>query len=183
MSASENVIEKIFTPELKAKADAITAKYETKRAPVLMILRLVQDHLGHISTEAEKAVAQYLGLPEVDVHEVVTFYTLFHTRPRAKTEFHVCRSLSCSLMGADRVVKCAEERLGVKRGEVTKDGAFSVDEVECLGACEMAPMLQVNDGEFYGPLTPEKMAQLIEDARMGKLDAFKKTHRMNAESK
>lgn len=182
-TVSEKMADPIFTPELRKKADEIVAKYENKRAPILMILRLVQDHHGYISVEAQKAVAEYLGLPEVDVHEVVTFYTLFHTRPRAKTEFHVCRSLSCTLMGADRVMKCAEERLGIKNGESTRDGAFSVDRVECLGACEMAPMLQVNDGEFYGPLTPEKMAQLIEDAQAGKLEAFKKTHRMNAKTK
>ncbi len=175
-----NLVDKIFTPELRKKADELVAKYENKRAPILMVLRMVQDHHGFVSPEAEKAVAQYLGLPEIDVHEVVTFYTLFHTKPRAKTEFHICRTLTCSLLGADKVVKCAEERLGIKSGQTTKDGAFSVDQVECLGACEIGPMLQVNDGEFYGPLTPEKMAQLIEDAQMGKLDAFKKTHRMNA---
>lgn len=182
-TAPENLVDKIFTPDLRKKVDELVAKYENKRASVLMVLRLVQDHHGHISLDGQRAVAHYLGLPEVDIHEVVTFYTLFHTEPRAKTEFHVCRSLSCSLMGAERVVKCAQERLGIKNGETTRDGAFSVDQVECLGACEMAPMLQVNDGEFYGPLTPEKMAQLIEEAQLGKLDAWKKTHRMNAGSK
>ncbi|MBU3759396.1 MAG: NAD(P)H-dependent oxidoreductase subunit E [Candidatus Omnitrophica bacterium] len=184
MSPVETLTEKIFTAELKAKADACVALYESRRASLLMILRLVQDYHGYVSPEAQKAVAHYLGLPEVDVHEVVSFYTLFHTRPRAKTEFHICRSLSCSLMGSGEMTRCAREKLGLKPGQsASEDGHFSVDEVECLGACELAPMLQVNDGEFYGPLSPESMTQLIDDARQGKLEAYKKTHRMNAESR
>lgn len=166
-------IKKIFVPGLKEKADALTAKYETKRAPVLMILRLVQEHYGYVSQEAQDAVAHYLGLPEIDVHEVMTFYTLFYDKPRAKTEFHVCRTLTCNLMGAEHVIKCLQEKLGVKEGEITADGQFMFDQVECLGACEIAPMLQVNEGEFVGQLTPEKMKQLIEDAAKGKLEALK----------
>ena len=171
--------DKIFVPELKGKADALVARYETRRASILMILRLVQDHYGYITKEAETAVAQYLELPEIDVHEVVTFYTLFYTQPRAKTEFHVCRTLACSLLGSDKIVKYLEQKLGVKAGEITADGLFSFDQVECLGACEIAPMLQVSEGEYVGCLTPAKMEKLIEDAKAGKMDGLKKRQKVS----
>jgi len=173
------MIDKIFTPEIKAKADALVARYETKRASILMILRLVQDYHGYVSPEAEAAVAEYLELPQIDVHEVVTFYTLFHTKPRAKTEFHVCRTLACSLLGAGKIVKHLEKKLGVKEGEVTADGEFCFDQVECLGACEIAPMLQITEGEYVGDLTPAKIDSLMEDIKSGKMDPYKKKQKVS----
>lgn len=170
----EKIINKVFTPEIREKADALLAKYETKRAPILMILRLLQNHYGYVSEESQKAVAYYLELPEIDVVEVMTFYTLFHDEPRAKTEFHVCRTLACNLFGATNIVKCFEEKLGIKSGCKTADGEFSLDEVECLGACEIAPMLQINGGEYVGKLTPAKVDQLIADAKSGKIEPLKK---------
>lgn len=172
--AEENQVDKIFTPELKQKADALVAKYETKRASILMILRLIQDHYGHISREAQRAVASYLELPEVDVYEVMTFYTLFYEKPRAKTEFHMCRTLTCSILGGAEIVRHLEQKLGIESGGMTPDGEFSVDQVECLGACELAPMMQLNEGEYIGHLTPEKIDHLIEDAKQGKLEELKK---------
>ncbi|HTL48705.1 MAG TPA: NAD(P)H-dependent oxidoreductase subunit E [Verrucomicrobiae bacterium] len=170
----KNNFDKIFTPEIKTKADALVAKYETKRAAILMILRLVQDHYGYISHEAEAAVAHYLGLPPIDVHEVVTFYTLFYSEPRAKTQIHVCRTLACSLLGADKITRYLEEKLGVKPGEITADGQFSFDQVECLGACEIAPMLQVNEGQYIGCVTTKKIDVLLDDVKNGKLETLKK---------
>lgn len=167
------LIAKIFTPEIRKKADEILSRYETKRASILMILRLLQDHYGHLSHEAQDATAYYLNLPEIDVHEVITFYTLFYEKPRAKNEFHVCRTLTCNLMGAEKIIRRLEEKLGVKEGEITQDGQFMFDQVECLGACELAPMLQVNEGEYVGHLTEEKILALIEDAKTGRLDALK----------
>ncbi|HXV28627.1 MAG TPA: NADH-quinone oxidoreductase subunit NuoE [bacterium] len=152
----------IFTPEIKTQTDAVVAKYETKRASILEVLRLLQDHYGYISTETEEAVAEYLGIPAIDVHEVITFYSLFYTRPKAKTRFHVCRTLACSLLGGKEIVKCLEKKLGIKSGEKTADGQFSLETVECLGACEIAPMMQLNDREYIGPLTEEKITELIE---------------------
>lgn len=151
----------IFTPELKSKADTIVARYETRRASILEILHLLQETYGHISLEAEEAVAQYLEIPAIDVREVMSFYTLFYDKPRAKTRFHVCRTLSCSLLGAKNMIRYLEERLGVKVGQITPDGQYSLDEVECLGACEMGPMMRVNDTEFTGPLTKEKINKIL----------------------
>ncbi len=150
-----------FTPEIKAKADAITARYEVRRAAMLEILHLMQTEYGHISLETEKAVADYIGVPPVDVREVITFYTLYYTKPRAKTRFNVCRTLPCMLAGGDKVLKCFEEKLGIKPGQCTADNEYSLQTVECLGACELAPMLQLNDEAFVGWLTPEKALELI----------------------
>lgn len=151
----------IFTPELRQKADAVVAEYETRRAPLLEILRLVQEHGGHITKEAELAVAEYLGLPAIDVREVMTFYTLFYDKPKAKTRFHVCRTLPCMLAGGGGILKYFEEKLGLKPGERTADGQYSLETVECLGACEIAPMMMMNDSEYVGPLTREKIDELV----------------------
>ena len=151
----------IFTPEIKMKTDALVAKYETKRASILEVLRLLQEHYGHITLEIEEAVANYLELPPIDVREVMTFYSLFYSEPKAKTRFHVCRTLTCALLGSEEMVKHLQEKLGIKAGQKTADGKFSIETVECLGACEIAPMMQLNDKEYIGPLTKEKLDGLI----------------------
>ena len=151
----------IFTPDLKTKADVIVARYETKRASILEILRLLQEHYGHITLEVEEEVARYLEIPPIDVREVMTFYSLFYDKPKAKTRFHVCRTLPCMLRGGRSILKYFEEKLGIKAGERTPDGKFSLHTVECLGACEIAPMMQVNDVDYVGPLTKEKAEELI----------------------
>lgn len=155
------LFKKIFTVEVLAKTDPVVAKYETRRAPMLEVLHILQEHYGHISLEMEEAVAVYLEVSPMDVREVVTFYTLYYTSPKAKVRFNVCRTLTCNLLGAEKIVKCFEKNLGVKSGEKTQDGKFEVKEVECLGACELAPMLQLNDDEYFGHLTEEKVVELI----------------------
>lgn len=154
--------EKILTPEIRKQADALLKKYETKRASILEVLHLVQEKHGFISLEAEAAVADYLELPAIDVREVVSFYTLYYTKPKAKTRLLVCRTLACDLLGARDMVKHLEEKLGIKSGEMTKDGKFSIAEVECLGACELAPMMQLNDDEFIGCLNKNKLDDIID---------------------
>ena len=151
----------IFTPEIKTKADAIVGRYTTRRAAMIEILRLLAEAHGHITLETEKAVADYLQVPAIDVRAVMTFYTLFHKTPKAQRRFCVCRSLSCALQGGEDILKYLEQKLGIKAGEKTGDGAFSLEAVECLGACEMAPMMQVNDDEYVGPLTKEKIDELM----------------------
>ena len=155
------LFKKIFTVDVLAKTDPVVAKYETRRAPMLEVLHILQEHYGHISLETEEAVAEYLKVSPMDVREVITFYTLYYTQPKAKVRFNVCRTLTCNLLGAENIVKCFEKHLGIKSGEKTTDGKFEVKEVECLGACEIAPMLQLNDNEYFGHLTEEKTEELI----------------------
>lgn len=157
-----DLFKKIFTADVLAKIDPVVAKYETRRAPMLEVLHLLQEHYGYISLEMEEAVAEYLHVSPMDVREVVTFYTLYYTQPKAKVRFNVCRTLTCNLLGAEKIVKCFEKHLGIKSGTKTQDGKFEVKEVECLGACELAPMLQLNDDEYFGHLNEEKVAELIQ---------------------
>lgn len=158
---TEKLINNYFTAELQKKLDAKVALYETRRASILEVLHLIMEEKGHITLQDEETVAQYLGIPPIDVREVMTFYTLFYDKPKAKTRFNVCRTLSCGLLGAEGIIHYLEERLGIQEGEMSKDGKCSLKAVECLGACEIAPMLQLNDDEFIGNLTKEKIDQLI----------------------
>lgn len=153
--------DKYFTSEIKAKADTITARYEVRRAAMLEILHLMQETYGHISLEMEEAVAEYMGVPAVDVREVVTFYALYYQQPKARTRFNVCRTLPCMLAGGDEILNHFEKKLGIKPGQCTKDNQFGLQTVECLGACELAPMLQFNDDAFVGWLTKEKVDEMI----------------------
>ncbi|MBI3307685.1 MAG: NAD(P)H-dependent oxidoreductase subunit E [Candidatus Omnitrophica bacterium] len=153
--------------KIKFKTDPIVARYETKRASILEILRLLQEEYGHITTEMEREVAEYLGIAAIDVREVMTFYSLFYDKPKARTRFHVCRTLSCYLRGGREILKHIENKLGVKAGGMTEDKAFSINTVECLGACEFAPMMQVNDVKYVGPLTKEKIDEVITKLQKG----------------
>ncbi len=153
-----------LSTDLKQKFDQIAAQYEQKRAAVLPILHLIQNTYGFISEQAELEVADYLQIPAVDLREIVTFYTLFRSKPCAKHQFNVCRTLSCTMMGGREISAYLQEKLGIKVGEVTPDGKFGLNEVECLGACEMAPMAELNH-KFIGPLTKEKIDQILKEAK------------------
>lgn len=147
---------------MKKKMDAIAALYEHKRAALLPILHLIQEAHGFVSDQAEIEVAKYFGIPEADVKEIMTFYTLFRKKSGGKIEFHVCRGSSCQLAGAKNAVEYLKEKLGIGAGEETPDGAFAVREVECLGACEKAPVAAIN-GKYVGPLTKEVIDQIIRE--------------------
>ena len=145
---------------LRQPAEAIAAKYERKQAAMLPILRLVQERFGCITTEAEDWAAQLLGVAPAHVHEVVTFYTLYHRMPVGTYHVQVCNNIACALRGASGVIASLSERLGIKPGETTPDGKFTLETVECLCACEAAPVMQVND-QYVGPITPEVIDALI----------------------
>ena len=142
----------------------LQALYPERRAALLPVLRMAQETFGHISSEVEVYVASLFALTPAHVHEVVTFYTLFFQRPVGRHVLAVCHNLSCTLGGAEDVIAYCEERLGIEAGETTPDGRVTLLRVECLCACEIAPMMQVDD-EYVGPLTQEKIAALLEDLR------------------
>ena len=150
----------IFTPEFKKRADRICSNYPEKRAGILPVMRLIQESHGAITSEAELEIAAYFGIPPADVRELMTFYTLFYSKPKGRCHIQICRTLSCALLGAGDLLRYLEGKLGIKPGETTSDGQFSLDEVECLGACEMAPMAQINQ-EYVGPLNKAKLAALL----------------------
>ncbi len=147
--------------ELLPQMDKITSRYEQKGAALLPLLHLVQEKEGLISPEAEKEIAAYLGVPVVHVHEVVSFYHLFRQKFQGKCHFSVCQTTACALRGAEEIIEHIQKRLGIKPGETTPDGRFSLGVVECLGACEIAPMMQCNK-EYVGFLNKKKIDELID---------------------
>ena len=147
--------------ELLTQMDKITNQYEDKRAALLPLLHLVQEKEGLISPEAEQEIAQYLGIPVVHVHQVICFYHLFRQKLAGKCHFSVCQTTACALRGSEEIIEHIQKRLNIKPGETTPDGKFSLSLVECLGACEIAPMMQCNK-EYVGSLNKKKIDELIE---------------------
>lgn len=121
----------------------------------------MQEAQGLISPQAEADVAAYIGIPVVQVHEVVCFYHLFHTEKKGKCHFSICQTTACALRGSEEVIEHLENRLKIKSGETTPDGKFSLTVVECLGACEIAPIMQFNK-EYVGNLNKKKIDELID---------------------
>ncbi len=153
-----------FSPAQLEEVRRLQALYPNKRAALLPVLQLAQEVFGYISLEVEEYVARLFGLSPAHVHEVVSFYTLFFTRPKGRHVISVCHNLTCHLLGAREMLAYVKERLGVDVGETTKDGRVTLLSVECLCACEVAPMMQVDD-RYEGYLTPEKIDRILEGLR------------------
>ncbi len=158
-----------FTPENLAMAKAHIAKYPPGRqaSAVLPLLDLAQrQHDNWLPRAAMDYVADMLGMARIRVYEVATFYSMFNLRPVGKHFFQICTTTPCWLRGSDEVVKACEQKLGITIGETTPDGQFTLTEVECLGACVNAPVIQVND-DFYEDLDGAATEQLINALRRG----------------
>jgi len=154
-----------FTPENQKRFREILPAYPSRRAAMLPTLHLVLEQHGFIPPEAEPYVAELLEVPLVDVREVVSFYSLFIQERQGRHHLKVCCSLSCWLRGSDEVRAFLRENLGIPEGAVTEDGRFSWEAVpDCLGACELAPMAQV-DERFEGFLTRERLEKLLQSLR------------------
>ncbi len=145
---------------LRQEVESLAARYPKKEAAILPALHLVQRKLGYISPEGEKFVAQVLGVRPVRVREVVTFYTMFSQKPLGKYHLQVCSNLSCTLNGSQTLLDYLREKLGIEPGETTPDGRITLSTVECLGACDQAPCLMVND-DLYGRLDKPKLEALL----------------------
>ena len=143
----------------------LPAKYPQPRSAVMPALDLAQEELGHLTPESMSEVAAALELDPGYVEGVATFYSLFHLEPIGKHRFYVCTNLSCALRGADEIVERVKQQIGVASADqVSSDGLFSYEEVECLGACEYAPMMRL-DRRYYYDLTAEKVDALIAERR------------------
>jgi NADH-quinone oxidoreductase E subunit len=153
-----------FSPDGLAEIHRAFARYPTKQAAVLPALWIAQRELGWVSREAIEYVAKLCEIPESHVYSVVSFYTMFHRVPRGRFHLQLCTNISCQLRGAEHILECLRRKLGCDLGQTTADRLFSLDEVECLAACEMAPMIQVND-QFVGPLTPGSAEELVDRLR------------------
>ena len=143
----------------------LPAKYPQPRSAVMPALDLAQEELGHLTPEAMTEVAEALQLDPGYVEGVATFYSLFHLEPVGKHRFYVCTNLSCMLRGANEVVDHVKRSIGVERADqVSADGLFSFEEVECLASCGTAPMMQVND-DYHESLTRERLDALLESMK------------------
>jgi NADH-quinone oxidoreductase subunit E len=142
------------------KIEEIRKRYPTSRAALLPTLWIAQEQYGWISEETMKEVASILDLPFGHVLGAVSFYSMFHRKPVGKFHLQVCTNISCQLLGAERLADYLCKKCGVKLGETSPDGKYTVSEVECLGSCGTAPMMQVND-EYYENLTRERIDHIL----------------------
>ncbi len=149
-----------FSQQAQKEFEEIVRRYPQKQAAMLPVLYLAEREFGHVSQEVEEYVGELLEVPPVKVHEVMTFYTLIADKPRGKQHFQVCRGLSCYLLGCDKIIRYLSEKLNLKPGETSADLKYTLTEVECLGACETAPMMQLND-EYIGHLTEKKIDEIL----------------------
>lgn len=157
-----------FQEDLISKFDELVKRYPEGRqkSALLPMLHLVQAQFGWLSVTAMDKVASYLKIEPIEVYEVATFYTMFFLQPRGKYVLEVCRTGPCCLVGAERIMKHIENRLGVKENEVTPDGLFSWRGIECVAACGMGPVLQIGpDYTYHEHLTEEGVDQLVESLR------------------
>jgi NADH-quinone oxidoreductase E subunit len=155
-----------YTAENRARFDRIVARYppERKRSAVLPALHLVQAQQGYVTANAIRYVAGLLEISRADVEDVVTYYTMFWRKPVGKFVINVCRTLSCAINGAERVTEALCAELRIKPGETDPSGTFTLLEVECLGACDRAPVVMVNDA-WQENQTPETVSTMLNELK------------------
>ncbi|MDW7996826.1 MAG: NADH-quinone oxidoreductase subunit NuoE [Bacteroidota bacterium] len=154
----------LFTPAELEEVERIKSLYPEPQAALLPVLWMVQQKYGWISLENIRAVAELLRLPYAHVLGVVRFYTMFHTEPVGRYHIQVCTNVSCMLRGGERVLEYISQKLGIQHKERTADGLFSLEEVECMGACGGAPMIAINE-DYYENITLEQIDHLLEHLR------------------
>ena len=157
----------IFSPELAARFDKLAAIYPLKRSALVPMLLYAQDEVGYVSDAVVTEIARRLDLLELDVRNVLSYYSMLRTRPAGKYNVQVCTNISCMLRGGYEILDHCKHKLGIGHKEVTKDGVFSLEEVECIGACCWAPAIQINY-DFHENLTPAKVDALFQMYRDGK---------------
>ena len=156
-----------FTPERRATLDDILTKYppDRKRSAVLAALYLVQEQAGYLTGNGMRHVAGILGLTPAEVEDVATYYVMFYREPVGKYVLQVCRTLSCALLGAERVTESLSEKLGIALGETDASGLFTLTEFECLGACDRGPVVMINNDHWHERVRPEDAGKLVDDIR------------------
>jgi NADH-quinone oxidoreductase E subunit len=136
-------------------------KYPQPRSTLLIALHLIQGELGYVPLEAQREVAALLGIRPIEVREVVTFYPMYHEHPVGRRNIQVCVNIACALAGARQVVRGLEQRLEITAGERTADGAYSLEEVQCLGSCGTAVCVQVNNEPYIENVRPDRLDDLL----------------------
>jgi NADH-quinone oxidoreductase subunit E len=154
-----------FSDQFEARFAEMLTHYPIKRSVLVPTLLYAQDELGYLTDEAIEEIAGRLELTPLEVRNVISYYSMLRTRPAGKFNVQVCTNISCLLRGGEEILEHARQKLGVQANkQVTADGVFSVEEVECIGACSWAPAMQVNY-DFHENLTPEKVDEILESYR------------------
>src|SRR5215467_7719924 len=153
-----------FSDEFEARFAEMVPHYPTKRSALVPTLLYAQDEVGHLSDEVIVEIAGRLDLTELEVRNVISYYSMLTTKPRGKYNVQVCTNISCLVRGGEEILKFCKKKLGVANKGTTPDGMFTVEEVECIGACSWAPAMMLNY-DFHENLTPEKIDQLIDGIR------------------
>jgi NADH-quinone oxidoreductase subunit E len=154
----------LFSPKLAARFDALVEKYPVRRSALVPMLLYAQDEIGYLSEAVVAEVAERIGITELDVRNVATYYSMLRFKPAGKYNVQVCTNISCMLRGAYDLYERFQDELHIGHKGVTKDGLFSLEEVECIGACCWAPAIQVNY-EFHDELTPDHVTGILETYR------------------
>lgn len=153
-----------FSEEFEQRFAEMLTHYPIKRSVLVPTLLYMQDELGYLAEEAIEEIARRLDLPVLEIRNVISYYSMLTTKPRGKYNVQVCTNVSCMARGAEKVFEHCKEKLGIGHKGTTADGMFSLEEVECIGACSWAPAAQVNY-DFHENLTPEKMDEVLEQCR------------------
>jgi len=155
-----------FSPELETKFDKLLRQYPKgrQRSAVIPMLLYAQDEIGQVTPELVEEVARRCGVTPLQVDEVVGYYTMLHRRPLGKHHIQICTNISCMLRGAEDLFEHASKKLGIGNRQVTEDGQFSLEEVECIGACSWAPAL-IDNYDYHHNVTPENLDQLIDSLK------------------
>ena len=164
ISVEHNPEGTIFSPELAARFDKLVTLYPMRRSALIPMLLYAQDEIGYLSDAAIAEIAHRLEITTLDVRNVLTYYSMLRTKPVGKFNVQVCTNISCMLRGGQELFEHCERRLGIGHKQTTPDGVFSLEEVECIGACSWAPAVQVNY-DFHDNLTPETMDEILEQYR------------------
>jgi NADH-quinone oxidoreductase subunit E len=157
----------IFSPELAARFDKLATIYPLKRSALVPMLLYAQDEVGYVSDAVVTEIAQRLDLLELDVRNVLSYYSMLRTNPAGKYNVQVCTNISCMLRGGYEILDHCKHKLGIGHKETTSDGVFSLEEVECIGACCWAPAIQINY-DFHDDLTPAKVDAIFKMYRDGR---------------
>ena len=167
-----------FTPERRAKLDEILTRYpsDRKRSAVLAALYLVQEQEGYLTANGMRHIAPILEMTPAEVDDVATYYVMFFKERVGTYVLQVCRTLSCALAGAERVTEALSEKLGIEVGETDASGMFTLLEFECLGACDRAPIVMVNNEHWHEHVKPEDAARLIDEIKAKGGAAFSGCH-------
>jgi NADH-quinone oxidoreductase subunit E len=150
----------VTSTEMKPKLDQIFLRFKGVKDDLIPVMEAVQEEFGYLSKESMTEISRFLKIPESNVYGVATFYALFRLKPRGKTMVSVCRGTACHVRGGGQILQEVEKRLGIKPGETSQDGKYSLETISCFGSCALAPVMVINK-EVFGRMTPAKVETIL----------------------